>query len=112
LVDETNGFFGFKPKINLPPQTRLLHENSTSPTVPSWQYNIGAFFQVKLYKSTFARLNYNYISQIHYSQSKEYKDGSTLFRPIIPGVPYIVDGFTYEIKPYIHSFGIGLGFEF
>ena len=112
LADEKKGFFGFKPSTMLPANTRLLHDISTSPTVPNWQYNIGAFVQVNLYKSIFARFRYNYISQTNYSQSKEYKDGSTLFRPVTPGVPYNVDGFTYEVKPYIHSFIIGLGFEF
>ena len=112
LADEKKGFFGFKPTTSMPSKTRLLHDISTSPTVPNWQYNIGTFVQVNLYKSIFAKFKYHYISQTNYSKSKEYENGSTLFRPVIPGVPYMVDGFTYEVKPYIHSFIIGLGFDF
>lgn len=112
LNQETRGFFGFRPAQTMPDKTKLLHDIKTSKTVPYLQHNLGVFIQAKLYKSLFVIIKYNYISQPIYTESKEYKDGSTFFRPVNASVPYLVAGFTYEIKPYIHSFGIGVGFEF
>lgn len=103
LNEETSGFFGFTSKAKFPDETRLLHEFYT---VPFLQYNLGLFIHFKMYKSLFASMNYNYISQFNYSESKEYYTNSFPFNQFGLG------GFSYEIKPYIHSFGVGLGFEF
>jgi len=103
LSDETSGFFGFTPVRKLPPETRLLHEFNGVPFV---QYNLGLFVHLKLYKSLFTSLNYYYISQFNYYESKEYYANSS------PINQYGLGGFSYEIKPYIHSFGLGIGIEF
>jgi hypothetical protein len=103
LSEETSGFFGFTPATKFPGETRLLHEYNT---VPFLQYNLGLIIHFKMYKSLFTSFNYNYISQFKYFESKEYYYNSFPFNQFGLG------GFSYEIKPYIHSFGIGLGFEF
>jgi len=96
---ETSGFFGFKPVNRLSPNTKLLHEGGTMPFL---QYNLGLFLKVKLFKSWFTCLKYNYISQLRYFETTDYD----------VYIPKIRNHFKYEVKPYIHSFGIGLGFEF
>jgi hypothetical protein len=101
LSEETSGIFGFTPVKKFPDNTRLLHEYYT---VPRFQYNVGLIIQIKIYKNLFSSINYNYISQFKYVQSGEYYYNSF---PSSPG-----GGFSYEVKPYIHSFGVGLGFEF
>lgn len=107
LANETNGFFGFTPTKKFPDETKLLHEFYA---VPFIQYNLGLNIQLKLYKSLFTSVSYNYISQIKYDNSGEYYYKSILINSNNP--QYAVGGFSYQIKPYIHSFGIGLGFEF
>jgi hypothetical protein len=101
LEEDTKGFFGFTPTRRLPKDTKLLHDPST----PHLQYNLGVFIQIKLYKSIFTSIKYNYISQPVYSESQEYYYDSFPFQQG-------KGGFRYEVKPYIHSFGIGMGFEF
>jgi hypothetical protein len=101
LGEETNGFFGFTPTRKLPKETKLLHDKST----PYLQYNLGVFIQIKIYKSIFASIKYNYISQPVYSESQEYYYDTF---PLQQGK----GGFLYEVMPYIHSFGIGLGYSF
>lgn len=103
LKEETNGFFGFTPTRKLPGNTKLLHDKSNMPYL---QYNLGVFLQIKLYKSIFTSFKYNYISQPVYSESNEYRYFDSFPNQQGKG------GFRYEVKPYIHSFGIGLGFEF
>jgi hypothetical protein len=99
LKEETRGYMGFTPVSKLPENTKLLHEGSTMPFL---QYNFGLFVQVGLYKSLFISIKYNYISQLGFNETNDYN----LF------IPNVRNQFKYEIKPYIHSFGIGLGFEF
>ena len=103
LGDETSGLLGFSPVKNYPSNTGLLHEVSSSRTVPLLQYNLGVLVQVKIYRSFYATVKYNYLSQLKYSESIEYEYAY---------IPNTKTNFKYEIKPYIHSFGIGLGFEF
>jgi hypothetical protein len=105
LKEETNGFFGFTPTRKLPKDTKLLHDKSTPLTTPYLQYNLGVFIQIKIYKSIFTNFRYNYISQPVYSESNEYYYNSFPFQQG-------KGGFRYEVRPYIHSYGIGLGFEF
>lgn len=99
LKDETSGYMGFTPISKLPSNTKLLHESNAMPLL---QYNIGLFVQVRFYKSLFTTIKYNYISQLGYTETNDYN----LY------IPNVRNQFKYEIKPFIHSFGIGLGFEF
>ena len=100
LKEETNGFFGFTPTRKFPKDTKLLHDQST----PHLQYNLGVFIQIKIYKSIFTCIKYNYISQPVYSESQEYYYDSF---PLQQGK----GGFRYEVMPYIHSFGVSVGFD-
>jgi len=104
LEEETNGFFGFTPTRKFPKETKLLHDKSTPLTTPYLQYNLGIFIQIKIYKSIFTSIKYNYISQPVYSESQEYYYDSF---PLQQGK----GGFRYEVMPYIHSFGVSVGFD-
>lgn len=99
LKEETSGYLGFTPVSKLPQNTKLLHESSAMPLL---QYNIGLFVQVGLYKSLFTSIKYSYISQLGFTETNDYN----IY------IPYVRNQFKYEVKPYIHSFGISLGFEF
>ena len=87
------GYFGFVALQKIDHQ--LSFKEDTRPDVI--QYYVGLNFKIKILKKTFLNLNYNYISDLNFSE----KNDSFHIRPFI-----------YERKSYIHRYGAGIGFMF
>ncbi|HRG60271.1 MAG TPA: hypothetical protein PK323_15055 [Bacteroidia bacterium] len=87
------GYFGFVALQKI--DNQLSFKEDTRPDVI--QYYVGLNFKIKILKKTFLNLDYNYISDLNFSE----KNDSFHIRPFI-----------YERKSYIHRYGAGIGFMF
>ncbi|HRG60060.1 MAG TPA: hypothetical protein PK323_13985 [Bacteroidia bacterium] len=96
LKNETKGLWGIKPTKKINGETIVLHGGHGVGFV---QFNIGFITQINISKRLYISLGYDYFSQ--------FKKG-LIIQDRYSGNPT----FSYYLRPYVHSFSIGIGVNF
>jgi len=96
LKEETDGLWGFKPTKEIGGETIILHGGNGVRFV---QFNIGFTNQITITKRMYVSLSYDYFSQ--------FKKG-LIINDRFSSKPT----FSYYLRPYTHSFSVGIGVNF